>query len=99
VEADPPPTACDALQTMATYPINFAVMTSRALRGMAVSEAAVRAAQAYAFARLRLVIEPGGAAALAAVLSGQIPSDGRTAVILSGGNVDPTAFAAVISCN
>ena len=58
-----------------------------------------RSAQAYAFARLHLVIEPGGAAALAAVLSGQVPSDGRTAVILSGGNVDPDAFVKAISCN
>jgi threonine dehydratase len=99
VGANPPATSCDALQTMATFPINFAVMTSRGMQGVTVSEAAVRSAQAYAFARLHLVIEPGGAAALAAVLSGQVPSDGRTAVILSGGNVDPDAFAKAISCN
>jgi len=99
VVADPPSTACDALQTMATYPINFAVMMSHGMQGVAVSEAQVRAAQAYAFARLHLVVEPGGATALAAVLSGQVPSNGRTAVILSGGNVDPDAFAKVISCN
>lgn len=99
VGSNPPATACDSLQTMATFPINFAVMTSHGMRGVAVSEAAVRSAQAYAFARLHLVIEPGGAAALAAVLSGQVPSDGRTAVILSGGNVDPEAFAKAISCN
>ena len=99
IGANPPATACDALQTMATFPINFAVMASRGMQGVAVSEAAVRRAQAYAFARLHLVIEPGGAAALAAVLSGQVPSDGRTAVILSGGNVDPDAFAKAISCN
>ena len=97
VGANPPATACDALQTMATYPINFAVMTSHAMQGVAVSEAAVRSAQAYAFAKLHLVIEPGGAAALAAVMSGQVPHDGRTAVILSGGNVDPAAFAKVIA--
>lgn len=97
VDADPPKTACDALQTMATFPINFAIMTSHGLKGLAVSETDVRAAQAYAFAKLRLVIEPGGAAALAAVLSGQVSSDGRTAVILSGGNVDPPAFARVIA--
>ncbi|MFM9934961.1 MAG: threonine/serine dehydratase [Novosphingobium sp.] len=99
VKANPPATACDALQTMATFPINFAVMTSRGMQGVAVTEADVRAAQAYAFAKLRVVVEPGGAAALAAVMSGQVPCDGRTAVILSGGNVDPEAFAKVISCN
>lgn len=97
VGANPPPTACDALQAMTTFPINFAVMTSHGMQGQAVSEAEVRAAQAYAFAKLRLVVEPGGAAALAAVLAGKVPVDGRTAVILSGGNVDPAAFARVIA--
>jgi threonine dehydratase len=43
------------------------------------------------------VVEPGGAVALAAVLAGKAPLDGRTAVVLSGGNVDPAAFAKVIS--
>jgi threonine dehydratase len=98
VGANPPPTACDALQAMTTFPINFAVMTSRGMQGVAVSEAEVRAAQCYAFAKLHLVVEPGGAAALAAVLAGRVPTDGRTAVILSGGNVDPEAFAKAISC-
>lgn len=97
IGANPPPTACDALQTMATFPINFAVMTAHGMRGVAVSEAEVRAAQVYAFSKLHLVVEPGGAAALAAVLAGKVPADGRTAVILSGGNVDPTAFAKVIA--
>ncbi|MDP3551487.1 MAG: pyridoxal-phosphate dependent enzyme [Novosphingobium sp.] len=97
VAANAPKTACDALQTPATYPINFAVMTSRGLQGISVSEAEVRTAQRYAFSKLRLVVEPGGAAGLAAILAGKVPTDGRTAVILSGGNVDPAAFAAVIS--
>ncbi|MFY7838393.1 MAG: threonine ammonia-lyase [Novosphingobium sp.] len=94
-----PATACDALQTPATFPINFAVMTSRRLRGVSVSESEVRAAQRYAFSKLRLVVEPGGAAALAALLAGKVTADGRTAVILSGGNVDPASFAAVISAD
>ncbi|MBB3860257.1 threonine dehydratase [Novosphingobium hassiacum] len=96
VEPGPPATACDALQTLATYPVNFAVMSSQGLQGLAVTEAEVRAAQRYAFGKLRLVVEPGGATALAAVLSGQVATDGRTAVILSGGNVDPVAFAQVL---
>jgi threonine dehydratase len=97
VPANPPKTACDALQTMATYPINFAVLQGRVPRGFAVSEAEVRAAQRFAFSRLRLVVEPGGAAALAAVLVGKVPADGRTAIVLSGGNVDPAQFAAVLA--
>ena len=72
-------------------------LMKRVPRGYAVSEAEVRAAQRVAFARLRLVIEPGGAAALAAVLAGKVPADGRTAVVLSGGNVDPARFAAALA--
>jgi threonine dehydratase len=97
VPRDAPGTACDALQTPATFPINFAVLSARGLKGVSVSEDEVRAAQRYAFSKLRLVIEPGGAAGLAALLAGKVPADGRTAVILSGGNVDPSAFAHVIA--
>jgi threonine dehydratase len=97
VVADPPTTACDALQTLATRPINFAVLKQRCRFGLRVSEAEVRAAQRFAFSRLRLVAEPGGAVALAAALAGKVPLDGRTAIVLSGGNVDPKAFGRVIA--
>lgn len=97
VAKDAPPTACDALQTPATRPINFAILKERCAYGLAVSPAEVRAAQRFAFERLHLVLEPGGAAALAAVLASKVPSDGRTAVTLTGGNVDAAAFAEVIA--
>ncbi|NML94888.1 threonine ammonia-lyase [Novosphingobium olei] len=92
----PPPTACDALQTPYTFPVNFAVMAAHGMVGVTVSEAEIRRAQRLAFARLRLVIEPGGAAALAAILAGKVPHDHGTVVVLSGGNVDPAAFAQVL---
>jgi threonine dehydratase len=97
VARDAPPTACDALQTPATRPINFAVLKERCTYGLFVTPTEVRAAQRLAFSALHLVIEPGGAAALAAVMAGKAPTDGRTALILSGGNVDPEAFVTVIS--
>ncbi len=97
VGPNPPPTACDALQSMATFPVNFAVLSARGVRGVTVSEAEIRAAQRLAFTRLRLVTEPGGAAGLAAVLAGKVAVDGRTAVILSGGNADPAAFAHMLT--
>lgn len=102
VGSNAPRTACDALMATATFPINFAVLHPRGVRGTWVSDAQVRAAQRYAFAKLRLVVEPGGAAGLAAVLAGKVPADGRTAVILSGGNTDAADFAAVLAetgCN
>jgi threonine dehydratase len=98
VRVDPhaPATACDALQTLSTRPINFAILRERCDRALVVSPAEVRAAQRFAFARLRLVLEPGGAAALAAVLAGHVEVDARTALVLSGGNTDAAAFAEVI---
>lgn len=96
VQDNPPPTACDALQTLETFPINFAVLRARGVTGVTVSEAEVARAQRIAFERLRLVVEPGGAVALAAVLAGKVAVDEATMVTLSGGNVDPAAFARVI---
>jgi threonine dehydratase len=57
----------------------------------------VRAAQRFAFANLRLVVEPGGAAALAAALAGKVPVDDGTVIMLTGGNADPAAYAATIA--
>ena len=57
----------------------------------------MREAIAYAFGEMKLVIEPGGAAALAAILSGAFQAKGRTvAIVLSGGNIDPQLFAEII---
>lgn len=96
VGADPPATACDALRTTRVSPLTFAVLRARGAIGVAVSEAEVAAAMRFAFERLKLVVEPGGAVALAAVLAGRIPARG-TALVLSGGNVDAARFAATIA--
>ncbi|WP_159978388.1 MULTISPECIES: threonine/serine dehydratase [unclassified Novosphingobium] len=92
-----PPTACDALQTPSTRPVNFAVLQARCPFGLVATPAEVRAAQRLAFSKLRLVLEPGGAAALAAVLAGKVELGERTAVVLSGGNTDAEAFAEVLA--
>jgi threonine dehydratase len=97
VVANPPATACDALQTLATQDINFAVIRRRCQFGLRVTEAEVADAQRFAFSRLRLVLEPGGAVALAAVLAGKADADADTVVIASGGNVDAVSFAAVLA--
>ena len=97
VGPNPPATACDALQTPQTAPVNFAVLNRRAEPGQVVSETEIRAAQRFAFRNLGLVVEPGGAAALAAALSGRIRLDEHTVVMITGSNVDPLQFARTIS--
>lgn len=86
---------CDALLTPEPGQITFAVNKHLVKRGLVVSDDEVRAAMAFAFSTLKLVVEPGGAVALAAVLAGKFDITGRTAaIVLSGGNVDPALFCA-----
>ncbi|HSX55145.1 MAG TPA: threonine/serine dehydratase [Sphingomonas sp.] len=92
----PPPTACDALQTFQPAQLTFDVLSRRGATGVTVSEAEVRAAQRWAARKLRLVVEPGGAVALAALLAGKVDPTPDTLVILSGGNADPEAYAKVL---
>ena len=90
---NPGPTLCDALQTLVTCPLTFGILQAKGVRGVAVSEVAVERAVAFAFAHLKLVVEPGGAVALAAALEAGVDLRGRTAVLtLSGGNVDRAVF-------
>lgn len=91
------PTECDALQTPETRPINFAVLRARGVRGVAVTRDEVRHAMRVAFEKLHLVVEPGGAAALAAVLAGKVEPGEATLVTLSGGNVDPQKYAEILT--
>ena len=90
------PSICDALMSpmpgALTFPIN-----RRLAAALTVSDAEVAEAVAFAFRQLKLVVEPGGAVSLAALLAGKIETrDRTTALVLSGGNVDPGLFAAII---
>ena len=91
------PTECDALQTPQTWPINFAVLQARGVRGAVVTRAEVRHAMRVVFEKLHLVVEPGGAAALAAVLAAKVELGDATLVTLSGGNVDPKHYAEILA--
>jgi len=97
VGPNPPPTACDSLQTLRVSPLTFDVLSRRDATGVAVSETEIAAAQRWAAEKLRLVIEPGGAVGLAAVLSGRVTLEPGLLVILSGGNVDLAAYAKAIA--
>ncbi|WP_411292149.1 threonine/serine dehydratase [Sphingorhabdus sp.] len=91
------PTYCDALQTPQTYPVNFNVLRQRVSRGVSVTTDEVAAAMRVVFEKLHLVVEPGGAVALAAVLAGKLQPKGVTAVTLSGGNVDREIFVKLLA--
>lgn len=92
-----PPTRCDALQTKLVSPLTFGALRDAGARGVAVTEAEVAAAMAFAFRHLRVVAEPGGSVALAALLSGKAGDVPEGAVIVvSGGNVDPKLYAEII---
>jgi threonine dehydratase len=84
---------CDGLMSPAPGELTFAINRRRLAGGLVVTDEAVLRAMAFAFLHLKLVVEPSGAVGLAALLSGVF--DGRdrvTAVVLSGGNVDPEIF-------
>jgi len=87
---------CDALQTERPGKLTFAINRKLLDAGLVVSDGEVKEAMRFAFRHLKLVVEPGGAVALAAVLSGKIDTrDKLTVIVLSGGNVDAEMFAAI----
>jgi threonine dehydratase len=89
---------CDALLAEQPGELTFSLMQGRVASGFAVSEAEVARAVAAAFDYFKLVVEPGGAVALAAVLAGRIPIEGRNvAVVCSGGNVDREVFRRLLA--
>jgi threonine dehydratase len=84
---------CDALLTPEPGALTFSINQPRLKAALAVTDEEALAAVAFAFRHLKLVIEPGGAVALAALLAGKLDLGGRTAlVIASGGNIDPAVF-------
>ncbi len=89
---------CDALLAPEPGVLTFAINGSRLTGGLSATDEEALAAIAFAFRHLKLVLEPGGAVALAALLSGRLPLDGRAAVVIaSGGNVDPALYARTIT--
>ena len=91
-------TICDALMAQTPGELTFAINRTLVGQGAVVSDEEVAAAVAFAFHELKLVVEPGGAAALAALLAGKIDVKGKIAVaVLSGGNVDPELFHRLVA--
>jgi threonine dehydratase len=95
VEADAPDTFCDALQTPRVSPITFTILRDRGARALSVRDAEAAQAIRFAWERHGLVVEPGGAVALAALLSAKIVPEEDNVVVLSGGNIDPALHARI----
>jgi len=91
-------TICDALMARTPGKLTFAINRSLVGAGVVASDEEVAAAVAFAFAELKLVVEPGGAVALAALLTGKVDVKGKVAVaVLSGGNVDPELYTRLVA--
>jgi threonine dehydratase len=87
---------CDALLAATPGERPFAIQRQLCDAGLTVSDREVRDAMRFAFQNLKMVVEPGGAVSLAAVLSGKLDTAGKvTVVVISGGNVDLEQFAAI----
>lgn len=89
---------CDALLSLAPGELTFAINRGRLAGGVTVSDTEVLAAIRFAFTHLKLVVEPGGAVCLAALLAKKFDASGRTVgLVLSGGNVDEAVFARALA--
>lgn len=89
---------CDALLSKQPGALTFPINQRHLAGGVAVTEAEVFAAMRFAFEHLKIVAEPGGAVALAAVLAGKVAAKGGViGVVISGGNADPAVFARALA--
>ena len=96
VEGDGPPTLCDALQTPRVSPITFGILRNRGATALSVTDEEVKTAIRFAWREHDLVVEPGGAAALAALLAGKVEAVEGTVAVLSGGNIDPELHTRIV---
>jgi threonine dehydratase len=97
VAANAPDTFCDALQTPRVSPITFGILRDRHAVALSVSDAEAAEAVRFAWEQHQLVVEPGGAVALAALLSAKASPLEDTVAVLSGGNIDPALHRRIIS--
>jgi threonine dehydratase len=96
VRIDVPRTIADGLQIVSPGERPWEVIRERVAEVVTVTDAEIVAAMRFAFERLKLVLEPSGAAALAAVREGRVEGE-RIGVVLSGGNVDVDRFRALVA--
>ena len=98
VSIPPPPTIADGLRVQTPGTLTFPLLQKYAADVLTVSDEEIIAALRFILFRMKLLVEPSGVAAAAAVLSGKLPSDvKRVGVVLSGGNIDPEVLSQLLS--
>lgn len=98
VVINPPPTIADGMRNQSPGALTFPVLQQTAEDVLTVSDAEIIAALRFLLFRVKILVEPTGAAAAAAILAGKLPPDLKNiGVILSGGNVDPETLAGLLS--
>jgi threonine dehydratase len=97
VGPDAPPTFCDAIQTLKVSPITLGILRQRSAQALSVTDAEVADAVRFAWERHQLVVEPGAAVGLAALLAGKLAPGQGSVVVLSGGNIDPALHARIVN--
>ena len=96
VSPDAPNTFCDAIMTPKVSPITLRILIERRAKAVAVSDSEVADAIRFAWEKHQLVVEPGAAVGLAALLAGKLPPEEATVVVISGGNIDPAQHERIV---
>ena len=91
-----PNTFCDAIMTPKVSPITLRILIERRAKAVAVSDSEVADAIRFAWEKHQLVVEPGAAVGLAALLAGKLPPEEATVVVISGGNIDPAQHERIL---
>ncbi|MBM3734857.1 MAG: pyridoxal-phosphate dependent enzyme [Acidobacteria bacterium] len=98
IEIPPPGTIADGLRTLAPGKLTFEAVRQNVEEIVVVSDEEIREAMRFLLFRMKILAEPSGATATAAVMHGRLPAGlGRTGIVISGGNVDPEVLASVIA--
>lgn len=89
---------CDALLSPSPGKLTLPILLENDVKCLTVTDDEVKAAMRFAMTELKIIAEPGGAASLAAILSGKVDTKGKViSVIVSGGNVDPDVYAKIVA--
>jgi threo-3-hydroxy-L-aspartate ammonia-lyase len=97
VKIDPPATIADGLRVQTPGALTFPITRANADDVLTVSDDEIRTAIGFFLFRMKILVEPSGAAAAAAVLARKAPGIKKVGVILSGGNIDPEMLATVLN--